>query len=263
MFTRFFKMTSQPFTERISVSQVLHDERMSQALARLLYMACHGTIALIAGPTGVGKSTLIKLFLDNLPHNHYKPLYIHFTHVRASSLFKLIVTELGEIPKLTKERLFLQVIDKVNKNNLTHLLILDEAHLLNNNALVDLRLLVSSALDETPPLKIILSGQEELLHKLKRGAHKDFAQRISVCCHLKPLSSAQTSAYIDFQMKYSGASDKVFQQEVKEMIHEYSSGIPRQINNIATGCLINASITKCQTVNLDLLNQTMAEFQLF
>jgi general secretion pathway protein A len=54
-----------------------------------------------------------------------------------------LVTELGEIPRLTKERLFLQVIDKVNKNNLTHLLILDEAHLLDNNALVDLRLLVS------------------------------------------------------------------------------------------------------------------------
>jgi hypothetical protein len=46
------------------------------------------------------------------------------------------------------------------------------------------------------------------------------------------------------------------------MIHEYSSGIPRQINNIATGCLINVSITRCQTINLDLLNQTMAVFHL-
>ena len=263
MFTKFFKMTGQPFTERAAVTQTLRNEQMSQALARLLYMVCHGTIALIAGPTGVGKSTLIKLFLEKLPKNHYQPLYIHFTHIRASSLLKLIVTELGEIPKLTKERLFLQVLDKVSKNNLIHVLILDEAHLLDKDAIVDLRLLVSSALDETPPLKIILSGQEELVRKLKTGSHKDFAQRISVCCHLKALSFPQTTAYIDFQMNYVGASDNVFEEEVKKMIHEYSNGIPRQINNIATGCLLNASITKCQKIDMDLLNQTMAEFELF
>ena len=64
-------------------------------------------------------------------------------------------------------------------------------------------------------------------------------------------------------MKYAGASEKVFDTEVKEMIHEYSNGIARQINNIATGCLINASIQKAQKISMELLNQTMNEFHLF
>lgn len=263
MFTTFFKMMAQPFTERVAPQQILRDERMTQGLARLQYMASHGTIALVEGQTGVGKSILIKLFLSNLPQNQYLPLYIHFTHVKSSSLFKLIVNELGESPKRTKEQTFLQIIDKVRKTNLITLLIIDEAHLLDSYAITDLRLLVSSALEDAPPLKIILSGQEDIKKKLKSSSHIDFAHRISVHYHLKPLTKTQTIAYIDFQMKYAGASDKVFEPEVKEMIHEYSNGITRQINNIAIGCLINASIQNSQKINLDLLNQTMAEFQLF
>lgn len=263
MFTTFFKMKVQPFTERVTIEQILKDERIAQGLARLQYMASFETIALITGQTGVGKSILIKLFLSTLPQNQYLPVYIHFTHLRASSLFKLIVSGLGEYPKLTKEQTFLQIIDKAHKTNLTTILIIDEAHLLDSDAITDLRLLISSAIEDTPPLKIILSGQEEIKKKLNRSSHIDFGQRISLYYHLKPLTKTQTIAYIDFKMKQSGASDKVFELEIKEMIHEYSNGIPRQINNIATACLINADIQNAQKINLEVLNQTMSEFQLF
>lgn len=263
MYTTFFKMHTQPFAEKIPVQQILQDDRITQGLARLMYMVYYGSIALVTGQTGSGKSTLIKLLLNNLSPNQYWPVYIHFTNVRASSLLKLIITAMGETPRLTKEKVFLQIMDRTQKSNIPVVLIVDEAHLLDPKAIVDLRLLVSSALDENPLLKIILSGQDELIHKLRRSESRDFAHRVSVSWQLKPLTKAQTAAYIDFQMKYAGASEKVFEPEVKDMIHEYSNGIARQINNIATGCLINASIQKAQKINLELLNQTMSEFSLF
>ena len=263
MFTSSFNMTAQPFSERVSTEQIFKDERISQGIARLKFMTFSTTAALIVGQNGVGKSVLIRLLLSELPHNQFLPVYIHFTNVKSSSLFKLIVTALGEHPKLTKDQTFTQIIDKVNKSNLTVVLIIDEAHLLDSTSLTDLRLLISSALDDTPPLKIILSGQDGIKHKLKQTSHKDLADRISVRFHLKPMSKAQTTAYMDFQMRYAGASDKVFDQEVKELIHEYSNGIPIQVNNIATACLINAATLKSQKITMELLNQTMAEFQLF
>lgn len=263
MFTNYFKMKNLPFAERMPLTQIMKDERISQGLARLQYLASQGTIALLTGQTGVGKSTLIKLFLSLLPQNHFLPIYIYFTNLRASSLFNLIVNELGEVSKRTKERMFLQIRDKIRKSNLTILLIFDEAHLLNSDAITDLRLLVSSALEEVLPLKIILSGQEEIKNTLKRSSLTDFAQRISVAYQLKSLTKAQTQAYIDFQINYSGACEKIFPAETKEMIHEYANGIPRQINNIATACMINASIQKIQIINHEVLTQTMAEFQLF
>lgn len=261
MFTNYFKMTTQPFAERIPTQQILKDERMSQGLARLQYMTSQGTIALITGLTGVGKSILIKLFLSSIPQNQYLPIYIHFTNIKAASLLSLIVTKLGEAPKQTKERLFLQIIDKAKNTNLMIILIIDEAHYLGSDAITDLRLLVSSAMDEAPPLKIILAGQEKLNNKIKTTSHADFNNRISVLCNLKPLTNAQTIAYIDYQMNYSGASEKVFEPEVKDMIHEYANGIPRQINNIAIACLINAATLNAQKINLDILNQTITEFK--
>lgn len=263
MFTTHFKMTTLPFCERIPAQQIMKHDLFSQGLARLQYMMHQGAIALIYGQTGVGKSTLIKLLLNNLANNQYLPIYIYFTNLRASSLFTLIVNEFGETPKHTKDRLFLQIMEKIRKSNLTLIFIIDEAHLLDNDSITDLRLLVSSPMEDVQTLKIILCGQEGIKRKLKKQSHSDFFQRISVLYHLKPFSKTQTSSYIDFQMKSVDASEKIFDQDVKNMIHEYSNGIPRQINNIATGCLINTCTQNLQKVNLEILNQTITELQLF
>lgn len=263
MFTTHFSMTSQPFCEKIPADFIMKDERFTQGLARLHYLLHSGSIAVIFGQTGVGKSTLLKLFLSQIPQNQFLPIYLHFTHVKSSSLLSLIVSGLGEIPKHTKDRLFLQIMDKTSRSNLTPILLIDEAHLLKTDAITDLRLLVSSPLDSSAHPKIILSGQEHLKYILKRDLHADFAQRICVHYHIHPLSKTQTSAYIDFHMKSAGASEKIFDSDVKDLIHEFSAGIPRQINAISTACLINASLNKSQKITPVIFHQALAEFQSF
>ena len=262
MFTTYFKMTRHPFCERTPINQILKDERITQGLARLEYLAQEGTIALLTGPTGVGKSSLLKLFLHSLSKNQFHPLYLHLTHLSSVSFLKLIVHGLGEIPKRGKERLFLQILDKAQTNELSTLLVIDEAHLLDPDAMTDLRLLVSSALEEMPPLKIILSGQETLRDQLKRSAHSDLVHRICVRYQMPPFSKDQTAAYIDFQLQQTGASEKTFEPEVKSLIHDYTRGIPRQINNLATACLIQAASRKTQRITEDLFHETLGEFQL-
>jgi len=263
MFTSHFKMTAQPFTERTPTERILNDERMTQGLARLKYLAEAGSIALLTGQTGVGKSSLIKLFLGSLSRNRYLPVYVYLTHVTATSLLKLIVSSLGEEPKRGKERLFLQILDKTREADHTTLLIVDEAHLIEPRALTDLRLLVSSALDDdAAPLKILISGQEPLRDQLRKTTHADLVHRISVRYHMPPLSREQTASYIDFQMKSVGVSDKVFEPESKELVHDYASGIPRQINNVVTACLINAATQNQQKISANLVNATMDEFHL-
>ena len=263
MFTSHFSMTTQPFSERINTSLIMKDDRFTQGLARLQYLLHSGSIAVLYGQTGVGKSTLPKLFLSQIPQNLFLPIYLHFTHLKSSSLLSLIVSQLGEIPKHTKDRLFLQIMDKSLRSNLTPIIVIDEAHLLKTEAITDLRLLVSSPLDSSTHLKIILSGQEHLKYILKRDIHADFAQRISVHYHIHPLTKTQTAAYIDFHLKSSGASDKIFDSDVKDLIHEFSAGIPRQINAISTACLINASIRQSQKITQNIFHQALAEIQSF
>jgi general secretion pathway protein A len=262
MFSHHFKMARLPFQERAPVESILCDERLSEGLARLRYLAEQGSIGLVSGPTGVGKSSLLRLFVRSLSPNLYQPIYLSLTHVGASGILRLLVTALGEVPRRGKERLFLQIIDRLGKTDRTTLLLIDEAHLLPSEALIDLRLLVSSGLDEGPRLKILLSGQELLRQELKRASHQDLVNRISVRFQISPLSREQSSSYIDSQLKHAGASEKIFDAEAKSLIHDYSSGLPRQINSCATACLLNAASKNIQKVTEALVNDTMADFRL-
>ena len=262
MFTTHFKLKAQPFVEHLPSERLQKDDRITQGLARLKYFAEAGTIALLTGQTGVGKSSLLRLFFGSLSRNRYRPVYLHLTNVKSTGLLKLIVRALGEVPLRGKENLFLQILEKAHKSDLMTILILDEGHLTESEALIDLRLLVSADLENEAPLKLVLTGQNELWQQLKRTAHADLIHRISVKYHLSPLGRPETAAYIDFQMRSAGGTDKVFLKEAKDLIHDYTGGVPRQINNVATACLLNAASRDQQRVNAELVTDTMAEFHL-
>jgi len=142
------------------------------------------------------------------------------------------------------------------------LVILDEAHLLDGDALTDIRLLISSALDDAPPLKIVLAGQEPLRNTLRQSQHTALLSRIAVRHHLTPLTKPETATYIDFQIKRAGGSEKLFEPATKELIHDFSGGVPRQINNLATACLVQAMADNAARVNEAVVRQTLNEFTL-
>lgn len=263
MFLSHFSMNAMPFSERTSVSQILKDERFTQYLARLTFFAHHANIALVTGPTGVGKSTLIKFFFEQINHAIFHPAYLHLTHLRSSSLMKLVAAAIGENPKFTKERVFTQILDKTKNADKTFIIVFDEAHLLSQDALTDIRLLLSSATDEHPPFKLLLVGQDSLLNLLQQDTLLDLFHRINVRCQLKPLTKAQTHSYIDFQLKSVSATPNIFDSQVKDAIFDYSHGIPRQINNIATACLIHAVSLGTQSINHSLFSQAINEFSIY
>jgi general secretion pathway protein A len=262
MFLNHFQFTSQPFAERVSAAALWQDDRMQQGLARLRYLAEQATVALVTGASGVGKSALLKRFLHELPGPRWQPVYLHLTHLPAAGLLKLLVGKLGELPRRGKERLFEQILGKARQADGGLLVILDEAHLIDAEALIDIRLLISSALDDAPPLRVVLAGQESLRQTLRQSLHVDLLNRISVRFHLAPLSKEQTTSYIDFQVKQAGGSEKLFDPAAKNLIHDYSGGVPRQINNLATACLLQAASQNASRISEAMLQQTLSEFQL-
>ena len=261
MFLNHFDLTAHPFAEKPPIDWLLRDERTDQALARLKFFEQQGAIALIIGQTGLGKSSLLRLFIDQLPHNRYHPVYLHLTPLNANAFLRLIVTKLGEKPLMGKDRMLMQILDRININDKCTLFIIDEAHLIDPKILTDLRLLISS-IDQEVSLKILLCGQESLTQILKRSSYADLVQRITLQFVMQPLSQEKTVAYIDYRITKSGGVTKIFEAEAKSLIHEYTGGVPRQINNVATACLINAAARNMKKITEPLVNETMAEFSL-
>jgi len=261
MFTTHFKMSGQPFAETMPTADIMSDERVTQGLARLQYMAQYSTIAMLTGEEGVGKSTLLKLFIHWLSQNHYHSVYLHLTNLKDSGVLRLLVSSLGEMPARGKEKTFQQVLAKTKDKDVVTVVVIDEAHLLSSEVLVDLRLLVSCAMDDRPGLKIVLSGHPNLKKELKRSCHNALRQRIAVNYSLTALTQGQTHHYIDYHLKRVGGSAKIFDDQVKTSIHDYARGVPRIINNIATACLINAAVSNVKMVTPELLSQSLDEIQ--
>jgi general secretion pathway protein A len=108
----------------------------------------------------------------------------------------------------------------------------------------------------------VLVGQDPLRHTLRQSSQAALLTRIGVRHHLPSLSKPQTAAYIDFQLKQAGGSPKLFEESTKGMIHDYSGGVPRQINNLATACLLAAAAENGSRITEAILQKTLTEFQL-
>jgi general secretion pathway protein A len=261
MYLDHFQLKSQPFCEHASVAALWSDGRMNEGLARLDHLLTHGTLGLVTGASGVAKSALLKKFLHGLSPPHCTAVYCHLTHLSGFGVLKLLVSQLGEVPRGDKGQLYEQLQQRAARVEGTLLLVFDEAHLLTAEALTDLRLLVSSALDG-PPLKIVLAGQEPLRATLKRTQHADLLHRLSVRFQLRPLTREQTAQYIDFQLTHAEGSPQLCDDSVKTLIHEFTGGVPRQINNLATACLVQATARKKPRIDDEIFQQAAAECQL-
>jgi general secretion pathway protein A len=63
-------------------------------------------------------------------------------------------------------------------------------------------------------------------------------------------------------MKQAGGTGKEFDAASKSLIHDYTGGVPRQVNNLATACLLQAAAANTHHITEAVLQQTLTEFQL-
>ena len=254
-----FKLRSQPFSEHALRESLWNDARMEEGLSRLQHLVQNGVLGLVTGASGLGKSALLKRFIGEQSPQICQTIYCHLAHLPANGLLKLVLGQLGEVPKRGKDKLYSQILESARRTEGTLLLIFDEAHLLSGDALVDLRLLVSSAIELGPPLKILLVGQEHIRQTLKRSEYTDIVNRISVRYQLRPLTKDQTRLYIDYQVSHHGGDPKIFDEGVKDQIHEFTGGNPRGINNTAIACLLHATSKRSLRIDEAMFRQASQE----
>jgi type II secretory pathway predicted ATPase ExeA len=127
--------------------------------------------------------------------------------------------------------------------SLRPIIIIDEAQNLTPDALEEIRLLSNLETDSLKLVQIILVGQPELRDLIGAPALRQLRQRISVNCHLIPLTRQETEAYVYHRLEVAGNRQAaVFETGVFDIIYQFSTGIPRRINLFCDFVLLAAFI---------------------
>ncbi len=242
-----FGLCAMPFDKEISTAELLDLQSSKDALNSLRLLIETRGIGILTGKSGTGKSCLIRKLIDELGTSLYKPIYLCHSSVGLTEFYTNLAVELGLEPKGRKATLFRAIKERLvvlHRQARTHpVLIIDEAHLLANEILADLRLLTNFEVDSRNVLTVLLCGQESLARKFDLSILEALANSITLVITTRTLSKEDTFAYVEERMKACGGQPGIFTKQALTLIHQASHGVFRTIGTIATSALLRVQIS--------------------
>jgi type II secretory pathway predicted ATPase ExeA len=177
-------------------------------------------------------------------------------------MYAAIVAALGGRPRFHCASLIPQTQDllvaEAAERGKTVILVLDEGHLLDAEALDGLRCLANMGMDTTP-LCMLLLGQPSLRRRLRLGSFAALDQRVGLRYGITGLDAAECASYVAHHLALAGRSDSLFSDDAVALIHQASRGLPRAVNNLAVQSLVAAFATSKAIVDESSARAAVAE----
>ena len=253
----WFGLKRFPFDKNIKTQQVLDTEPFKECLARLDYLKRRGGILLLTGDPGVGKTLILRRYVDSLNENLFRPYYTPLSTLSRADLLYHLNRLLGLPQRLSKSAVYTQIqktlLESKEQQGKTILLIIDEAHLLQSGPLEELRLLTNFKMDSYDPFILILSGQSDLRRTLEFAVMEPLNQRIAIRYHMPGLSPKESQLYVTHHLTLAGAKEPLLDEQALQAVHELSFGIPRKIGAITEAALTYAMFDHKRSVTADMV----------
>jgi len=174
-------------------------------------------------------------------------------------LLSSLVAKLGLRPRRFKGETAADLVAHLRGVSKRALIVIDEAHLMPDQSLEDLRLLTAESLDKKSPFALVLAGQPLLRERLGEPQHYALAQRITVRVRIRPLTDSEVALFLDKHMRACGAKSNLFEPDAVVLLFQHSRGVPRLIQNLALGALLAAATGGKKTVDADSVQQALLD----
>ncbi len=244
---REFGFNEPPFNQTPDTNFLFKSKQHMAAIDHLKYALLMDGFTLLTGEPGIGKTLLCRQILRDAGKD-VQTVYIYNTYFSMLDLLKLIYHDItGE--QLNGES-YSQCFNKINYLLLLLaaigkkvVVLIDEAQGMTTDILEGLRQLSNLETEKKKLLSFILIGQPELELRLADHNLRQLEQRISVRYVLKSFKLSETRKYVSHRMRLSKSSvindiHYRFTTFAIYLVHWYSRGIPRRINQICDRALL-------------------------
>jgi general secretion pathway protein A len=242
-------LNREPFSNSPDPDYFYHSRQHLDCLQKVeLSLHLRRGLNVILGEVGTGKTTLCRQLIRRFSQRKEME-----THLILDPLFKdgadflATVTQLlsgkrpaegttdWQVKEFIKHSLFRKGVDQKK----TTVLIIDEGQKIPVFCLELLREFLNYETNEYKLLQIVIFAQTEFESVIRE--HPNFADRISLCHHLRPLSLSDTRMMIRFRLEKSSATPQnlnLFTLPALIAIHRVTGGFPRKVINLCHQCIL-------------------------
>ncbi|HDD44316.1 MAG TPA: AAA family ATPase [Candidatus Desulfofervidus auxilii] len=245
MYEAFYGLKENPFKLSPDMEYFFVTPKIKSLLDLLHYgLKQNVGFMMITGEVGVGKTSFLRYFLNQLNHNVERAYLFNPTFRSSEDLLSFFLLDLKVIDKIDPfasksillQKMYNYLLSQYEKGKKV-LFIIDDAQAAPDFILEELRLISNFETNKDKLIQILLVGQPELRQKIESPSLRQLAQRIAIKAKMEPLNREETADYISYRLLKAGQTN-LFDKKAIKLIHKASKGLPRLINLISERALI-------------------------
>lgn len=253
-----FGFKEAPFSKEIDDKDLWVPSSKQAIVEELIEALEERSSVMLTGEPGTGKTCVLRALRHRLPREGFRLTYCHNATLGRRDFYRQLCLALGLSPSATAASVFFAVsnhVEDLGKERVHPVFLLDEAHLLHQDTLDHLHILLNYEWDRRALLSLVLVGLPDLETRVARRRNRSLHSRIGARLRIDALTPEDTSEYLVHRLKLAGCTKDVFTAEATTILHEATSGGMRDVGRIATTALRITARKKRKLVERDVVEQ--------
>ena len=251
-----FALKEPPFSKEISDGELWLPASKQAVVDTLLDALTEHASVVLVGEPGVGKTCVLRALRHRIPQAGFRLTYCHNATLGRRDFYRQLCVALGLTPAATAGSLFHAVsrhVEERAEERIHPVFLLDEAHLLHQDTLDHLHILLNYAWDSRALLSLVLVGLPELRERLSLRRNRSLHSRIHHRLEVNSLTPDDTTEYVRLRMERAGCTREVFASDATVLLHEATLGAMRDLDRLAAASLRESARKKRKLVERDVV----------
>lgn len=259
-------LSRDPFVKSSKNTFLFESGIYKEAIARLNLMLSIRGIGEISGPSGTGKTTILRSWCSKLSSSRYKVCYLNLATLTVGDFYRELSAQLDLEPKYRKLDNFRQIQAEIRRlcdeQRIVPVIVIDEAHLVSAAILQDLKMIFNFDMDSQSKAIVLLAGLPQLRTILSQRVHESLRQRITMNIAVEGLSQEELQEYLRQKVEAAKGPDDLFDPQALRVITSGANGCMRMADKIGTRSLMICDLEHSNRVTMEIAQKAIEDIQL-